>query len=171
MGFYGECSRTATRRRWSRYYSRSRPFAAWQGPCTLMLSMAVLHAVVGRLALIPKTDRAQPVPAGGNPAPMVDLRPLGIGGSIMRLISTAMCAQDGSKVGRVLSPRQLAVRNHRRHLHHSGNGAGDLHAWAGGGTVPVRRHPQDVHQERVRHRASDCHPTVLLEYWGSAGTI
>ena len=70
-------------------------------------AMAVLHA--GRLALIPKTDGAQPVPADG-PAPPVDFRPLGIGGSIMRLISTAMCAQEGSAVGRMLSPLQLAVR-------------------------------------------------------------
>ena len=69
-------------------------------------AMAILHA--GRLALIPKTDGAQPAPAG-DPAP-VDFRPLGIGGSIMRLISTAMCVQEGSAVGRVLSPLQLAVR-------------------------------------------------------------
>ena len=70
-------------------------------------AMAILLA--GRLALIRKVDGAQPTPAGEVAEPS-DFRPLGIGGVIMRLISTAMCSQEGSEVGKLLSPLQLAVR-------------------------------------------------------------
>ncbi len=54
-------------------------------------AMAILLA--GRLALIPKVDGAQPTPAGEVAEPL-DFRPPGIGGAIMRLISTAMCSQE-----------------------------------------------------------------------------
>ena len=70
-------------------------------------AMAILLA--GRLALIPKVDDSQPVPTGVAAQPL-DFRPLGIGGAIMRLISTAMCSQEGSEVGKLMSPLQLAVR-------------------------------------------------------------
>ena len=71
-------------------------------------AMAFLQA--SRLALVPKVDaEAAPTPPG-QPPPPVDFRPLGIGGSLIRLISTAVCAQEGSAVGETLAPLQLAVR-------------------------------------------------------------
>ncbi len=91
-----------------------------------------------------------PTPTGGVAEPL-DFRPLGIGGAIMRLISTAVCSKEGSEVGKLMSPLQLDVAapaggsHHRRHLHHSGDGARDLHARAGG--TRVLRHPHDGHQE------------------------
>ena len=67
--------------------------------------------LASRLALVPKVDDdAPPAPAGVLPPAPVDFRPLGIGGTLMRLISTSVCAQDGSDVGRALASRQLAVR-------------------------------------------------------------
>ena len=71
---------------------------------------AMAFLLASRLALVPKVDHDAPQAAGGTPPAPVDFRPLGIGGSLMRLIGTALCAQDGSEVGRALAPWQLAVR-------------------------------------------------------------
>ena len=71
-------------------------------------AMAFLQA--GRLALVPKIDEEAAPPPPGQPPPPVDFRPLGIGGSLIRLVSAAVCKQEASAVGEALAPLQLAVR-------------------------------------------------------------
>ena len=71
-------------------------------------AMAFLQA--SRLALVPKIDEEAAPPPPGQPPPPIDFRPLGIGGSLIRLVSAAVCTQEGSAVGEALAPLQLAVR-------------------------------------------------------------
>ena len=71
--------------------------------------MAFLQA--SRLALVPTIDEEAAPPPPGQPPPPVVFRPLGIGGSLIRLLSTtAVCTQEGTVVGEALAPLQLAVR-------------------------------------------------------------
>jgi hypothetical protein len=82
------------------------PFASILAGTIHQEAMAFLLA--SRLALVPKADGEAPGPGAARQPP--DFRPLGIGGSIMRLISTAVCNEDGSAIGHALAPLQVAVR-------------------------------------------------------------
>jgi hypothetical protein len=71
---------------------------------------AMAFLLASRLALVPKVDNDATLTGPGAARQPLDFRPQGIGGSIMRLISTAVCNEDGSAVGHALAPLQLAVR-------------------------------------------------------------
>jgi hypothetical protein len=74
------------------------------------------------LALVPKCDATAPPPQAGQQAPEQDFRPLGVGGTLLRLVAAAaLNRQWGPAVGRKLAPRQLAVcqgrTRHRTAVH------------------------------------------------------
>jgi hypothetical protein len=75
--------------------------------CVCQDAMQLLLA--SRLALVPKCDASAPPPQPGQPAPVQDYRPLGVGDTLVRLISTSLMTQEGKAVGKKLAPQQLAV--------------------------------------------------------------
>jgi hypothetical protein len=73
-----------------------------------------VHPFAAMCRQAPSTGRRWPT-ASRPPSPdaqdrPVDFKPLGIGRSLIRLVSTAVCTQEGSAVGEALAPLQLAVR-------------------------------------------------------------
>jgi hypothetical protein len=132
----GGSSRTATRRRWSRNYSRSHP-SAWRGPCTLTPWSYFTNPPDRRSA------------AGASRRPRASRRfPPARHRRLDHTIDQHRQVRAGGLGGRYGSIAATVSRPHRRrHLHNRGKSTNDLHARCSTGW---RQHSQDRHQECVR---------------------